>query len=124
MKSIKNWIFLFIFAAFIASCSSVPVGHVGVKVYLYGGDKGVNDKVLPVGRYWIGINENLYIFPTYQINYVYTQSKTEGSPENEEFTFQTKEGMECSMDLGLSMHFDPEKNCPYVSNLPKGRRRN
>lgn len=120
MKSIKNWIFLFIFAAFVASCSSVPVGHVGVKVYLYGGDKGVNDKVLPVGRYWIGINENLYVFPTYQINYVYTQSATEGSPENEEFTFQTKEGMECSMDLGLSMHFDPDKIAHMFQTYRKG----
>lgn len=120
MKTFKNWILLLILAITIASCSSVPVGHVGVKVYKYGGEKGVSDKVLPIGRYWIGINEELYVFPTYQINYVYTQAANEGSPENEEFTFQTKEGMECSMDLGLSMHFDPEKISHMFQTYRKG----
>lgn len=47
-------------------CSKVEAGHVGVKVYLLGRDKGVDSEVLGVGRYWIGWNEDLYLFPTYQ----------------------------------------------------------
>jgi hypothetical protein len=94
---------------FGTSCSDVPAGNVGIKVYLLGGNKGVDNEVLGVGRYWIGINEALYLYPTYQINYVYTKDANEGSPENEEFTFQTKEGMECGMDIGVAMHFEKDK---------------
>lgn len=32
------------------SCVKVPAGFVGVKVSLYGGDKGVNANVVPVGE--------------------------------------------------------------------------
>lgn len=103
-----------------SSCSRVDSGYVGVKVYLLGGSKGVNNEVLGVGRYWIGVNEQLFTFPTYQVNYVFTAASTEGSPENEEFTFQTKEGMECSMDMGLGMHFNPDKISDMFQRYHKG----
>ena len=117
---------VFIFVALIAlvlnfsSCSKVEAGHVGVKVNLLGSDKGVQNEVLGVGRYWIGVNEELYVFPTYQVNYVYTREVNEGSPDNEEFTFQTKEGMICSADLGLSMHFEREKISNMFQTYRKG----
>ena len=57
----------------LAACSTVPAGHVGVKVYLLGGSKGVDSEELGVGRYWIGWNEQLYIFPTYMQNYTWTR---------------------------------------------------
>ena len=44
-----------------ASCSRVPAGHKGIRVFLLGGDKGVDHEELGVGRYHIGINEELYI---------------------------------------------------------------
>jgi regulator of protease activity HflC (stomatin/prohibitin superfamily) len=91
----------------ISSIKKVTQGYVGIKVNLLGDDKGVDNKVVGVGRYWIGMNQELYLYPTYQINYTYTRDLTEGSPANEEFTFQTKEGMDCSVDLGVAMHFDP-----------------
>lgn len=102
------------------SCSKVESGYVGVKVDLLGSDKGVQNEVLGVGRYWIGVNEELYKFPTYQVNYVYTREETEGSPTNEEFTFQTNEGMICSADLGLSMHFDANQISKMFQTYRKG----
>jgi regulator of protease activity HflC (stomatin/prohibitin superfamily) len=102
------------------SCSKVEAGYVGVKVDLLGSDKGVQNEVLGTGRYWIGVNEELFIFPTYQVNYVYTRDVTEGSESNEEFTFQTKEGMICSADLGLSMHFEREKISEMFQKYRKG----
>ena len=120
MRSLKLLVLMVAMIATLASCTRVPAGYVGVKVYLLGGSKGVDNVVLPVGRYWIGINEELYTFPTYQINYVFTQAATEGSTDNEEFTFQTKEGMECSMDLGLAMHFDPESISKMFQTYRKG----
>lgn len=52
-----------------AGCSKVPAGEVGVKVYLLGTDKGVDHEVLGPGRYWIGINQDLYLFPIFTQNY-------------------------------------------------------
>ena len=93
----------------LAACSYVPAGNVGVKVYLLGGDKGVDSEVLGVGRYWIGINEELYIFPTFMQNYVWTQDATEGSPNDESISFQTADGMTANADIGISYSLDPEK---------------
>ncbi|NHJ88063.1 MAG: prohibitin family protein [Asgard group archaeon] len=90
-------------------CRKVPAGHVGIKVYLLGSDKGVDTEELKVGRYWIGINEELYLFPTFQQNYVWTASEDEGSPNDESFLFQTKEGLEVGADIGISYHIDPLK---------------
>ncbi len=126
MKKIKSrGLFLVAIALFglstlFSSCSRVDAGYVGVKVYLLGNSKGVNQEVLGVGRYWIGINEDLYLFPTYQINYVFTEASDEGSPTNEEFSFQTKEGMECQMDLGVAMHFEPDKIAQMFQTYHKG----
>lgn len=106
--------------AFSVACSRVPAGNVGIKVYLLGTNKGVDREVLGVGRYWIGVNEELYIYPTYQINYVFTKDSTEGSPDNEEFTFQTNEGLTCAMDLGLSLHFDQSKISKMFQTYRKG----
>lgn len=104
-KSVLMVLLLGIVISMFTSCTSVPVGYGGVEVVSYGSDKGVQDKPLGVGRYWLGWYTNLYQFPIYQVNYTYTRDTTEGSKTNEEFTFQTKEGMLCSMDLGLGMQF-------------------
>jgi regulator of protease activity HflC (stomatin/prohibitin superfamily) len=105
----KSLIVVALLLVVVAGCSKVPAGHVGVKVYLLGTDKGVDHEELGVGRYWIGINEELYLFPTFQQNYVWTQNKDEGSPNNESFTFQTIEGLSVGADIGISYHIDPSK---------------
>ena len=90
-------------------CQKVPPGHKGVKVYLLGGDKGVDHEELGVGRYWIGVNEQLFLFPVFKQNYVWTQDQTEGSPTDESITFQTKEGLTVGADVGITYQIDPEK---------------
>lgn len=115
---------LFLYSIFalvlFASCSRIDAGYVGVKVKLLGSDKGVQDEVLGVGRYYIGINEELYRFPVFQVNYVYTADETEGSPTNEEFTFQTDQGMECGVDLGVAMTFEQDKVAQIFQKYRKG----
>lgn len=111
-KMFRNLMILSSLVLILTSCgqhSYVQPGFVGIKVHMYGGSKGVDNELLGVGKYWIGVNEKLYTFPTYQVNYTFTASKEEGKAVNEEFSFQTKEGMECSMDLGLAMHFEYAK---------------
>ena len=119
-KFFKLIMLVMILAVVTMSCTKVESGYVGVKVHLLGGDKGVDNEVVGVGRYWIGPNVDLYTFPTFQVNYTFTKDPTEGSPDTEEFIFQTSEGMECSVDLGVSMHFDKDKIATMFQTYRKG----
>lgn len=98
-----NRILISLFVLMLAACSKVPAGNVGVKFYLLGGDKGVDTEQLSPGRYWIGWNEELYLFPTFTQNYTWTQA------ENEAIGFQTREGLSVSADIGVSYAVDPAK---------------
>lgn len=108
MKKLK-YIAIIALVAALGACSKVPAGNVGVKVYLLGNSKGVDTEELSVGRYYIGINEELYLFPTFTQNYVWTKDPTEGSENDESISFQTKEGMVVNADVGISYHIDPKK---------------
>lgn len=104
----------------MAGCDKVPAGSVGVKVDLLGSEKGVNTEELGVGRYWIGWNEELYLFPTFTQNYTWTQSKSEGSGADESITFQSVEGMEVNADIGISYFIRPEKAVTVFQKYRKG----
>lgn len=101
-------------------CSKVPAGNVGVKVYLLGGDKGVDQEVLGTGRYYIGINEDLFLFPTFSQNYVWTQEPTEGSKNDESLTFGTKEGLSVGADVGITYSIDPDRVADVFQKYRKG----
>lgn len=104
----------------LTGCSDVPPGYVGVKVFLTGGDKGVDSQLLGVGRYWIGINESLFLFPTFTQNHVWTKAKTEGSPNDDSFTFQTRQGLSVNTDVGISYHIDGGKVTNIFQKYRKG----
>ena len=119
----KKYIKLFavgLLAALAVGCSKVPAGHVGVKVYLLGGEKGVDSEELGVGRYWIGVNEELYLFPTFSQNFVWTAAQDPGSYEDESISFQTKEGMEVSADIGITYSINPNKVTDIFQKYRKG----
>lgn len=121
MKNLLVVLSLLVSGALFTGClNSVPAGNVGVKVYLLGGDKGVDNQVLPVGRYWIGMNEELYLFPTFQQTVIWTKSVHEGRTQDESLTFQTKEGMEVNVDLNLSYSLDPAKIAVLFQTYRKG----
>lgn len=104
----------------ISGCSKVPSGYVGVKVNLLGSDKGVDVETLKVGRYFLGINEEMYLFPTFTQNYVWTKDATEGSPDNESIDFQTKEGLVVNGDFGISYSVDGDKAALAFQKWRKG----
>jgi len=85
-----------------AACSKVPAGNVGVKFDLYGGDKGVTGEVVGPGKYWMGWNEEMYIFPTFTQNYVWTAGDDTGSPTDESISFQDRDGTVFNADIGIS----------------------
>lgn len=89
--------------------TTVPPGMVGVKVYLLGTYKGVDSVELPTGRYWVGWNEQVFLFPTFTQNYTWTHDTAEGTDHDESFTFQSTEGMSVNADIGISYHIDAGK---------------
>ena len=111
---------LFVCALGLLGCSKVPAGHVGVKVYLLGGSKGVDSEVLGVGRYWIGWNEELYLFPTFQQTRAWTRESTKGSRDDQSFTFQTREGLSVNSDVSISSTIDPSKVSILFQRYRKG----
>lgn len=112
---------MIVFMALMAfSCSKVPAGHVGVKVYLLGTSKGVESEELGLGRYWIGINEELYLFPTFTQNYVWTKDIAEGSEQDESISFQTIEGLTVNADVGISYHIQADKVSTIFQKYRKG----
>lgn len=119
MKAIKILCVLAI-ALIFSACSKVPAGNVGVKVYLLGGEKGVDQEVLGVGRYWIGFNEELYLFPTFSQNYVWTRDPDETGTEDESISFGTKEGLSIVADVGITYNIQPDKVADVFQKYRKG----
>lgn len=109
-----------VLSLFTTACSKVPAGNVGVKVYLLGGSKGVDNEVLSTGRYWIGINEELYLFPTFSQNYIWTKDAQNGSPTDESISFQTSEGMVVNADVGITYNIEPDKVSLVFQKYRKG----
>lgn len=89
----------------------VPVGHVGIKVDLLGGGKGVDTEEVGPGRELVGFNEELFIFPTFTQTIGWTRDANPeiGSATNEEMSFQTSEGLVVTADVGASVSVDPAK---------------
>lgn len=82
------------------SCEKVPAGNVGIKVYLLGSEKGVDHEVLGVGRYTIGLNEDLYLFPTFEQNPKYTKAVEDDA--GREVEFQDKDGLAMDADFSVT----------------------
>lgn len=104
----------------MTGCDKVPSGYVGVKVNLLGGEKGVDVENLGVGRYWIGINEELFLFPTFTQNYVWTADAREGSETDESVSFQTVEGLTVNADVGITYTINPDKVSEVFQKYRKG----
>lgn len=109
----------------LTACSRVESGYVGVKVNLLGDDKGVQQEVLGAGRYWIGMNEELYIFPTFQQNCAWTAGESDGkgcseSLGDEAIRFQTIEGLTVKADVGVAFTVQREAVPELFQTFRKG----
>lgn len=91
---------LAIVALSLAACSRVPAGYRGVMVNLYGSEKGVNEESVGVGRYYLGWNKELYLFPTFLQNYSWVESQ--------EISMQTSEGLSISTAAGITYKISPD----------------
>jgi len=97
-------ILLGMIAPFLQSCSKVPAGYKGVIVNMYGSSKGVAEEPVGVGRYFLGWNKELYLFPTFLQNYTWTHDGV----QDESITMQTSEGLSINTDAGITYNIQPE----------------
>ena len=110
MKKIINLLVICFFIATISSCTRIDAGHVGIKVALYGSDKGVRNLTEVTGVcFYNPISESVYEFPTFMQHKVWTREKNEDSPENEEMTITPKGGSNCTIDVGINYTIDATK---------------
>lgn len=116
MKKIFVLLTLLVGVFGLSACGKVPAGNVGIKVYLLGDDKGVNQETLSPGRYWVGWNEELFVFPTFTQNEEF-KSTVQGTGA---IGFGSKEGMDISADIGLSYNIDPDKVPAIFQKYRKG----
>lgn len=96
----------------VAACTTVPAGYVGVKVNNYGSNRGVSGIPIVTGRvFYNPWTEDIYKFPTFFQNEVWTSSKHEGrhGDVDESITFNSIEGTPVNVDIGMSVAFDPNK---------------
>lgn len=115
MKKFIQILSLIALGFLITACGKVPAGNVGVRVNLLGSEKGVDNEILGPGRYWIGWNQELYLFPTF------TQNKTwEGEGENKAFSMQTIEGMEVGADIGISYNIKHDSVAAIFQKYRRG----
>ena len=108
---------LSVLASGITACGAIPgtnvvtvePGFAGLKIKLYGGEKGIENAQMVSGRVWFnGYTEDVVVFPTYINTYPFTKSSTEGSPNDESVVFSVS-GSPVSADVGVSFGFTTEQ---------------
>lgn len=82
------------------ACERIPAGYMGVKVNLYGSEKGVAETALGVGRYFAGWNTEIYTFPTFLQNHAWDRQH--------QITMQTTEGLSIQTAAGITYSIRPE----------------
>jgi regulator of protease activity HflC (stomatin/prohibitin superfamily) len=89
-------------AAIYVGCNltRVPAGYRGVIVNLYGSDKGVSEQSAGVGRYYLGWNKEMYLFPTFLQNRSWNGEQA--------ITMQTSEGLTITTDAGITYQIEPD----------------
>jgi regulator of protease activity HflC (stomatin/prohibitin superfamily) len=84
----------------LTGCDRVPAGYRGVIVNLYGSEKGVSEESVGVGRYYMGWNKEMYLFPTFLQNRSWTKQHA--------ITMQTSEGLSITTDAGITYQIKQE----------------
>lgn len=99
-----------VFFSFVG-CERIDAGHVGVKVDLYGTDKGVQDAEQVTGMVWyLRAASQVYEFPTFvqQAKWANEQAE-EGKNVDNSIHCTTSDGMAVSFDVGLNYMVKADK---------------
>jgi len=90
-----------------SGCTKVEPGWAGIRVKLYGSQRGVQDFPVITGRVWYNpYTEEIYQFPTYMQNVIWSAGSHEGNAYDESFTANSQEGVPFNFDVGVSYQID------------------
>jgi len=98
------------FFCYVASVTRIGAGYVGVEVVLSGSQRGANE--IPIRTGWVfysPLRSQIIEFPTFVQTVKWTHDLNEGRAQNEEMSFNSKEGMEIYSDVSLSYAIDPRR---------------
>ena len=91
----------------VGACTRVPPGYEGIKVNMVGSERGVESTPIVTGRVWyFPITHDVYKFPTFLQRVIWTQDRTEGSSNDDSFTFRSQEGYAFNVDVGFGYAFN------------------
>lgn len=91
-------------------CTLVEPGHAGIRVNLYGGQKGVEDYPIETGRLWYNpLTEQIHEFPTY----IQQATWHEGGNKDESITVNSIEGASLNVDVGVAYQIETAK-VPHI----------
>lgn len=91
------------------SVKRIPPGYVGLRVEMYGSNRGVQNATISTGRVWYNsYTEEIVVFPDHVQYYILTAAQDEGSPIDESITFGVG-GTSVNADISLSYFFNTEK---------------
>jgi regulator of protease activity HflC (stomatin/prohibitin superfamily) len=95
----------------LTGCATrVGPGYGGIRVNMYGDQRGVEDYRIVTGWVWYNpFTEEVYVFPEFLQNTVWTKDENEGSRNDESITFNSIEGAIVNADIALSYNFVSEK---------------
>jgi regulator of protease activity HflC (stomatin/prohibitin superfamily) len=103
-------IIIFIVGRNLVGYTYVQPGYVGIKVKLYGTERGVQDLPIVTGRVWYNPwTEKIYDFPTFLQYKVWTSNPNEGSRNDESITFVTKDRIQTNVDVSVAYQFMPDR---------------
>ncbi len=86
----------------LMGCTRVDPGYVGIKVNMYGSQRGVEDFPLHTGRVWYNpFTEEVYPFPTFMQNASWT--------DHESMTFNSIEGAGVTADVAVAYQLEADK---------------
>ncbi len=86
-----------------AGCTRIEAGHVGIIINYAGDNRGVGE--IPTTTGWTFFNpitQTVFEYPTYVQTAVWTRNVEEGSPTNEEISFNSKDGLNITADVSFS----------------------
>ncbi len=106
------WIFLaviiFLAVLFLSSLHVIGPSEIGLKFNKAGSDRGLSQTNVVSGYVFANpLTTDIITYPRMQQNYSWTKSKTEGSPEDESFTFNTSDQVILNGDVNFGYQVDP-----------------
>ena len=102
------------FFNYVASITRIGAGYVGVEIVLSGSQRGASE--IPIRTGWVfysPLRSQIIEFPTFVQTVKWTANLNEGRAQNEEMSYNSKEGMEIYSDVSLSYAIEPRRVTDY-----------